>query len=244
MAILHPSVFYALWGGHCETLLSLNVLHVKGEYRQRSKHISKFFYRNSTLHIIAAICRFNKKVKECKAWIRKGHNEAITIWLIFKVRCSKIMCVKSQCFFKSYLKKVSFFNIFYIINTVWKQFTSKGRMWQRGIHFGKILFSGRFDSWLTQPFLPFRSVWCLDWWKSTFCEPLMGHVGPPEKPNVKLRPKLTTCMEALLALTCFSTTPSYKTVMVKLILLQIFSSTFFKCSSIFDTTSIISWMSE
>ena len=144
--------------------------------------------------------------------------------------------------FKSNYKKVSLFNIFYIINTVWKQFTSKGRIWQGGIHFGKILFSGRFDSWLTQPFLPFRSVWCLDWWKSTFCEPLMGHVGPPEKPNVKLRPKLTTCMEALLALTCFSTTPSYKTVMVKLILLQIFSSTFFKCSSIFDTTSIISWM--
>ena len=70
----------------------------------------------------------------------------------------------------------------------------------------------------------------------------MGHVGPPEPPNVRLRPKLTSCMETLWALTCFSTIPSYKTVTVKLILLRIFSATFFKCSSTFDTTSIILWM--
>ena len=101
MAILHPSVFYALWGGHCETLPSLNVLHFKGEYRQRSKHISKFFVRNSTLHIIA-ICRFNKKVKECKAGIRKGHKNLANFQNSFQVYYSKI---------ELHLKKISFFNI-------------------------------------------------------------------------------------------------------------------------------------
>ena len=142
MAILHPSVFYALWGGHCETLPSLNVLHFKGEYRQRSKHISKFFVRNSTLHIIA-ICRFNKKVKECKAGIRKGHKNLANFQNSFQVYYYKV----EFHFQKKNLIFQHSKNCVKVIYIKWKNLAK----------FRKILFSGRFDGQLTQPF-PFRSV--------------------------------------------------------------------------------------